>query len=82
MLGLATGVAWATVQPRENNIVDLVSQSELILRGTVTKLSDGIDERDEPCQLVLGEQIDLQIQIVTPLGYLFHAVLIDENECG
>jgi len=48
MLGLATGVAWATVQPRENNIVDLVSQSELILRGTVTKLSDGIDERGIP----------------------------------
>jgi hypothetical protein len=48
MLGLAAGGAHATVQPRENNIVDLVSQSELILRGTVTKLSDGIDERGIP----------------------------------
>ena len=37
--------AHATVQPRENNIVELVSQSELILRGTVAKVSEGIDER-------------------------------------
>jgi hypothetical protein len=48
IMGLAVGGARATVQPRENNIVDLVSQSELILRGTVTKLSDGIDERGIP----------------------------------
>jgi hypothetical protein len=48
ILGLASGGAWASVQPRENNIVDLVSQSELILRGTVTQLSDGIDERGIP----------------------------------
>ncbi len=48
ILGLAAGGARATVQPRENNIVDLVSQSELILRGTVAKLSDGIDERGIP----------------------------------
>lgn len=48
MLALAAGVARATVQPRQNNIVDLVSQSELILRGTVSKLSDGIDERGIP----------------------------------
>ena len=47
-MGLGAGGAWATVQPRQNNIVDLVSQSELILRGTVTKLSDGIDERGIP----------------------------------
>ena len=48
ILGLAAGGARAAVQPRENNIVDLVSQSELILRGTVSELSDGIDERGIP----------------------------------
>jgi hypothetical protein len=48
MLAFAAGGAWATVQPRENNIADLVGQSELILRGTVSKLSDGIDERGIP----------------------------------
>lgn len=48
ILGLAAGSARATVQPRENNIVDLVSQSELILRGTVSKLTDGVDERGIP----------------------------------
>jgi hypothetical protein len=30
---------------------------------------DCIDERNEPSQLVLGEQIDLQIQVAAPLGY-------------
>jgi hypothetical protein len=48
ILGLAAGGAEATVQPRASNIVDLVSQSDLILRGTVSKLSDGIDERGIP----------------------------------
>ncbi len=48
ILVFAARGAWATVQPRESNIVDLVAQSELILRGTVTKLSDGIDARGIP----------------------------------
>lgn len=48
LLCLAAGGAHATVMPRASNIVDLVGQSELILRGTVSKLSDGIDERGIP----------------------------------
>jgi hypothetical protein len=48
MLAFAAGGAWATVQPRANNIVELVGQSDLILQGTVAKLSDGIDERGIP----------------------------------
>jgi hypothetical protein len=48
LLGLAAGGAEATVQPRASNIVELVGQSELILRGTVSKVSDGIDERGIP----------------------------------
>lgn len=48
MLACVAGVAQATVQPRASNIVELVGQSELILQGTVAKLSDGIDERGVP----------------------------------
>jgi hypothetical protein len=48
MLAFAAGGAWATVQPRASNIVELVGQSDLILQGTVAKLSDGIDERGIP----------------------------------
>jgi hypothetical protein len=40
--------AGATVQRRETSIVDLVGQSELILRGTIKSVSDGIDERGIP----------------------------------
>ena len=45
---LACGAAEATVQPRETNIVELVGKSELILRGTVKSVSDGIDARGLP----------------------------------
>jgi len=45
---LACGTAAATVQPRQSNIVELVSKSELIIRGTVTSVSDGIDARGLP----------------------------------
>ncbi len=38
----------ATTFNREVNLVDLVSQSELILRGTVKNVTDGIDERGVP----------------------------------
>jgi hypothetical protein len=48
MLAFAAGGAWATVQPHASNIVELVGQSDLILQGTVAKLSDGIDERGIP----------------------------------
>jgi hypothetical protein len=40
--------AGATVQQRESNIVELVRQSELILRGTVTGVTDGIDDHGLP----------------------------------
>lgn len=43
-----TTVANATTFRREVNLVDLVTNSELILRGTVTKVTDGIDERGIP----------------------------------
>ena len=45
---LACGAAGATMQPRETNIVELVGKSELILRGTVKAVSDGIDARGLP----------------------------------
>ena len=50
LLGLAiTGtLASATTFQREANIVDLLQQSELILRGTVNNVTDGIDERGIP----------------------------------
>jgi len=44
----ATAVASATTSRREVNVVDLVANSELILRGTVVKLTDGIDDRGIP----------------------------------
>ena len=47
MLFAAT-VASATTMPREINVVDLVANSQLILRGTVTGLTDGIDDRGIP----------------------------------
>jgi len=48
IVGVLAGAAQATVQPRASNIVELVGQSDLILQGTVAKLSDGIDERGVP----------------------------------
>ena len=45
---LTGGSAQATVQARESNLVDLVGKSELILRGTITGVTDGIDERGLP----------------------------------
>ncbi len=44
----ATTLASATTSRREVNVVDLVANSELILRGTITKVSDGIDDRGIP----------------------------------
>ena len=47
--GLLTGGSvQATVQARESNLVDLVGKSELILRGTITGVTDGIDDRGIP----------------------------------
>ena len=40
---LASANAIATMQQRETNIVELVGKSELILRGTVKSVTDGID---------------------------------------
>lgn len=45
---IATAVANATTSRREVNVVDLVANSELILRGTVTNVTDGIDSRGIP----------------------------------
>src|SRR5664279_1746723 len=44
----ATTIANATTSRREVNVVDLVANSELILRGTVTEVTDGIDSRGIP----------------------------------
>jgi hypothetical protein len=44
----ATSIASATTTPREINVVDLVAKSELILRGTVTEVTDGLDSRGIP----------------------------------
>ncbi len=44
----ASVVANATTSRREVNVVDLVAKSELILRGTVTSVTDGIDSRGIP----------------------------------
>jgi hypothetical protein len=50
LLGLAMAgtLANATTFQREANLVDLLQQSELILRGTVSSVTDGIDERGVP----------------------------------
>ena len=39
---------YATVMVREANIVNLVGKSELILQGTVTQITDGIDKSGLP----------------------------------
>jgi hypothetical protein len=44
----ATTLAGATTSRREVNVVDLVANSELILRGTVANVTDGIDDRGIP----------------------------------
>jgi len=44
----ATTIANATTSRHEVNVVDLVANSELILRGTVTSVTDGIDSRGIP----------------------------------
>lgn len=41
-------LANATTFQREASIVDLLQQSELILRGTVSNVTDGIDQRGVP----------------------------------
>ena len=38
----ATSLANATTNKREVNVVDLVANSDMILRGTVTNVTDGI----------------------------------------
>lgn len=48
ILLFAATIANATTTRREVNVVDLVANSELILRGTVTNLTDGIDARGIP----------------------------------
>jgi hypothetical protein len=45
---LASASAVAGMQQRETNIVELVGKSELILRGTVQSVTDGIDARGLP----------------------------------
>ncbi len=45
---IAATAAQATTFKREANLADLISQSELILHGTVSKVSDGIDDRGIP----------------------------------
>ena len=47
-LTMAGTLATATTFQREANIVDLLQQSELILRGTVSNVTDGIDEHGVP----------------------------------
>jgi hypothetical protein len=44
----AATFANATTNRREVNVVDLVANSDMILRGTVTKVSDGVDSRGIP----------------------------------
>ena len=44
----ASASSFATVQQRESNIVELVGKSELILRGTVKSVADGIDATGFP----------------------------------
>jgi hypothetical protein len=45
---LVHGSAFATIQQRPSTIVDLVGKSELILRGTVKSVTDGIDPSGFP----------------------------------
>ena len=45
---LASGYAAAAVQRHESTIVDLVGKSELILRGTIASVTDGIDAKGLP----------------------------------
>lgn len=45
---MASTLATATTFQREANVVDLLQQSELILRGTVSNVTDGIDEHGVP----------------------------------
>ena len=47
-LAMTGTLASATTFQREANIVDLLQQSEVILRGTVSNVTDGIDERGIP----------------------------------
>jgi hypothetical protein len=47
-LALVSSSAYATMQQRESNIVELVSKSDLILRGTVKSVADGIDPSGFP----------------------------------
>jgi hypothetical protein len=44
----AASVANATTVRREVNVVDLVANSDLILRGTISNVTDGIDSRGIP----------------------------------
>jgi hypothetical protein len=45
---LGVPAAQATTFRREANLADLIGQSELILHGTITKLTDGIDDQGIP----------------------------------
>ena len=45
---LLSSLASASAQLRETNIVELVAKSELILRGQVESVTDGIDDRGLP----------------------------------
>jgi hypothetical protein len=45
---LASASAVATIQMRDTNIVELVGKSELILRGTIKSVTDGVDASGFP----------------------------------
>jgi hypothetical protein len=45
---VVSGSAFATIQQRDSNIVELVGKSDLILRGTVKSVADGIDSSGFP----------------------------------
>jgi len=45
---MAGTLATATTFQREANLVDLLQQSEVILRGTVSNVTDGVDEHGVP----------------------------------
>lgn len=45
---LASATTFATAQQRQSNLIELLSKSESILRGTVKTVTDGIDAQGLP----------------------------------
>lgn len=71
MLVLAVPLAQAT-KLKKQNLVELISQSDSIIAGTVRKVSDGIDDKGVPyTEVTIGVGVSAKGKVATQKDYTF-----------